>query len=139
MTLNVNGLRQEDKILLLGSFLVETRVGILILTETHLTKDEARTIRIPSYYVANECSLIPDRSQMRGGVVILAHKDIVTEELSNSDNQESEVEFPLYGCSVLAYLHDDNLGCIKVTGVYFPPKEAKTLAQVARITDSTGC
>ena len=65
ITLNVNGIRQDERKIALGTSIYETKVQIYILTETRLAKSEAREISYPSYVVANDSSLVPDQAKMR--------------------------------------------------------------------------
>ena len=135
ITLNVNGIRDDEKKLALGMFIHATKAQVYILTETHLTKEEARGLNYPSFWVANESSLVPDQAKMRGGVAILVHTDLGFQELPTCEYQESEVLPPLYSCSVLVHLLDGDLHHLRITGVYFPPKNVRELAQVARMTE----
>ena len=46
-------------------------------------------------------------------------KKVAFEELKLPENASDETRWPLYSCSVLVYLHDSNVECLKITGVYF--------------------
>ena len=68
--------------------------------------------------------------------MILVRAQAVIEELPIVEDKGSEVEPPLCSCSVLVSLLDYNVRCIKITGVYFPPKSAESMEQVSRLTAS---
>ena len=42
VTININGLREENNILHLGRMLYTLKIGICIVTETHLRKEELK-------------------------------------------------------------------------------------------------
>ena len=74
---------------------------------------------------------------MRGGVVILVRNDVTFLELPVEDHAATEVGRPLYSCSVLLLLQDGEVGALKLTGIYFPPKTVTSLGQVDRLTDAS--
>ena len=60
LTLNVNGIREEEKLLELGAFMAKVGADVYVLPETHLARKEARGRVFPAFQVANDCSLAPD-------------------------------------------------------------------------------
>ena len=105
LTINVNGLRDSRKFLAFEDFVARERPDILIVTETHLTKREARNLAIKSYLVITESSMPEDGPRVRGGVVILVRVGVTCEELVAEDTPA--LRMPLYSCAIIVYLNDD--------------------------------
>ena len=55
VSVNVNGVRAKKKRLLLAKFLEELKVGVCVLTETHLRKRDIGGLRIPVYHILGDC------------------------------------------------------------------------------------
>ena len=113
-------------------FTNETGAEIYVLTETRLAETKAGGLSLLPYYLANDSSFIPDVAGMRGvevAVAILIHRGVACEEVPRQKNREFAIPI---------YLYDNDVGCLETAGIYFPPKAARKLAQVARLTELKG-
>ena len=132
LALNIDGLREPGRVLALAAYAARAGADILIITETHLRSKEARALRVEGYEVVTEHSREPNLTKMCGGVVILARVGITCVELEKAP----QLALPLNSCSVLVYLHDNDLEALKITGVYLPPKGAMTFEKLNKLTNS---
>ena len=59
LALNVDGLREQDRLLASAAYAAKTGADILTITETHLRPREARALAVESYEVVAEQSREP--------------------------------------------------------------------------------
>ena len=132
LTINVDGIREPGKILALENFVAQELPDILIVTETHLTEKEARGLILAGYVAITESSMPRDGTRIRGGVAILAKIGVTCEELKEGEVQE--LALPLYSCTILVFLNDEDQRELKITGVYLPPKGGQTAEKLSVLT-----
>ena len=126
LSLNINGLRTEQKRTTLGKLLFDLQIGVCILTETHLRSEDLDNLSIPSYQiVADCCRPVPMGDKIAGGVLILVHIDLVADELPKLTGLLPHIEH----CSCMLYPTEDTATAMRVSGVYIPPPrgEGKSL------------
>ena len=99
MTINCNGLRSQRKKLALGSLLSLMKVGVCVVTESHLRPPKAKRLQIPGYkVVASFCRLAVGK-KIGGGVLILV-RTTLTAEVAYSQQSDRE---PIEACAVYLY------------------------------------
>ena len=126
-TLNVWGLRAAGKQEDLPNFLVEYRVHIGIITETHLLEPEAKDTVKPG------CTVLEADGKYthKGGVLIIADNAISSRPVPErlvTRKQEISV------CSCLIYPKRSTTSVLRVTGVYIPPSADATPAHLEFLT-----
>ena len=114
LTINVRGLREDQKVEELKQVLFDFQVGVGIITETHLSKKEADALNIPGFRVENSDARPDD---IYGGVCILVADSVVCTKLEDVPRPAQ----PVSACSVLLYPERRGDSCIRITGVYLPP------------------
>ena len=75
ITVNCNGIRKKYKRLILEKLLFDLNIGICVLTETHLRKQELDQVKFTSYIVVSESCRVA-RNKIGGGVLIMVHPKI---------------------------------------------------------------
>ena len=70
--------------------------------------------------------------------MILVRSDISFVELPAEEFGAIEVRPLLYGCPIMIYRCDEEIGAIKLTRAYIPPGAVTTLEQVRRLTQPFG-
>ena len=79
--INAYGLRTERQRTFLGKFLVDLKVGICFVTETHLRKRDLKKARYENYVLlADSCKPILVGERIAGGVLILVHANFTARE-----------------------------------------------------------
>ena len=130
LSLNINGLRTDQKRTTLGKLLFDLQVGVCILTETHLRLEELDYLTIPSYQiVADYCRPVPMGEKIAGGVLILVHIDLVADELPKLTGLLPHVEH----CSCMLYPTEDTATAMRVSGVYIPPPRTGRKVTLGRL------
>ena len=125
ISVNVNGVRTKKKRLLLEKLLEELKVGVCILTETHLRKRNLGGLRIPGYHVLGDyCREPPAGARIGGGVVILVYAGFSAERLDDTDR---ELLPYVEHCSVRFFPTTDPCTEMRITGVYIPPSQVSSL------------
>jgi hypothetical protein len=88
--INVNGLKNEPTIDCLKQMMLDEKIEILFLIETHLTVEKQKPLqrRFIEYdvFVKNRKSLKRKQYQQRGGIVCIAKKGTVTEDKTECDD-----------------------------------------------------
>ena len=139
VNINCNGLRSKRKKLALGSLLTLMKVGVCVVTESHLRLARVKSLQIPGYkVVANFCRLAPGR-KIGGGVVILV-KNTLTSEVAYSQQSDSEI---VEACAIYLYPPGGAVSRIKITGIYISPDNTKeltleTLQRLSALNTETG-
>ena len=118
LSLNINGLRTEQKRTTLGKLLFDLQIGVCVLTETHLRSEDLDDLSVTSYQiVADYCRPVPVGDKIAGGVLILVHIDLVADELPRLTGLLPHVEH----CPCMLYPTEDAATAMRVSGVYIPP------------------
>ena len=133
MTINMDGARPDtpNKITELGALLHQRAVDVCLISETHLRDDEAPRLKIADFEYANHCSREPEVVKICGGVAIYVRKGL----------HHKKVDFlprpadPMTTCSILLYVHDEQIKTLRVTAVYFPPMRSLRMEMVSMLTD----
>ena len=135
MTINIDGIRPEsqNKITELGALLHQRAVDVCLISETHLHDFEAPRLKIAGFEYANHCSRESEVIKICGGVAIFVRKGLHTRKL----DELPRPSLPLTACSVLLYVHDEQIKTLRVTAVYFPPKKSLKMEMVKMLTDPT--
>ena len=124
IALNINGLRTKRKKDLLEKLLEDLRVGVGIISETHLRKSDLKTIKYRNYHVvADYCRKTPVGEQIRGGVLIIVHNNFTTDSLPKNKKVRPTIE----SCSCRLYPTKNPITAIDVVGVYITPNNSKKL------------
>ena len=121
MCVNMNGLREKRKRILLGKPMRNLWAGICVVTETHLRKSDLNQLAYDNYHViANYCRPIPLGGRIGWGVVILDHGSLSVEVGKKLDELAPQVEH----CEVKPYLRSNETQIIRISGIYIPPAAA---------------
>ena len=68
LRINANGLRTKRRKTFLGRLLVDLKIGVCVVTETHLRKKDLRYLKYDDYVVlADSCRLVPEGDRIAGG------------------------------------------------------------------------
>ena len=122
LTINANGIRTKRQRAFLGKILVDLRIGICVVTETHLRIKELKRIRMNDYVVlADSCRPTPVGDHIGGGVVILVHANFTAEEIPEIGGLPEHLEH----CSIKFYPTANPKTATRISGVYISPTGAK--------------
>ena len=124
LNINVDGVRRKYKRLALLEILVEHRIDVCSVTESHLRKRELKRIKFEGYTIIGEhCRQNPGR--ITGGVLILVRNAVAAEVEPEPSpfGPRSCIE----ACSIMLYPTDQQETAIKITGVYISPKRTRAL------------
>ena len=122
--INANGIRTKRKRLMLHRLLRELKVGVGVITETHMRHRELRGLTFPDYYIGNEyCRSTPLGERIGGGVLILVNRGIVAEAITEVSDLTPIVE----RCAIRLFPTEDHDTEMRVTGVYITPANTGNL------------
>ena len=71
--LNCNGIRRREKRLQLGELRLTNRIGVAIITETHLRIEEVKRLHSSYHAVVNDSSRVTD-GKIGGGVLPMVRR-----------------------------------------------------------------
>ena len=132
MTLNVDGVRRQQKRTALGQYVsgLSPQPDIFIITETYLLEREVDWLRMDTYERANESCREAEVGQACGGVITMVKTGL---------RYEKEAELPnvgrsLNGCSIIVYPKQVEMTGLRVTGVYFTPAARASESGVRMLT-----
>ena len=117
LNLNVNGIRKRAKRIELAELLRKLKIGVCVLTETHLRKEECDRTHFKYYSIAAE-SCRKDAAHIGGGVMILVHHIYKSDKFEGCTINGDAIKH----CSVKFYLSSDPATALLITGVYMPPR-----------------
>ena len=124
MSINANGLRSPQKRALLSSLLRDLRVGVGIITETHLRQSDLAWVKCPGYnVVAHHCRRTPVGQRIDGGVLILVHVNFTTAKQPKIPRLAPTIE----SCTTKIFPTENPITALRVTGVYIPPGGVATI------------
>ena len=118
MRVNINGLRKEQKRILLGKLTYDIWAGVCVVTETHLKKADLGQLAYDNYRImADFCRPTPIGERIGRVVVILAHNS-----LSSEKGRELEAMGPQVArCEIKLCLSSIKTHAVRLSGIYVPP------------------
>ena len=129
-TINVRGLKSQAKVDSLCLLLEELEIDVCVVTETHMTEQEAKNLYIEGYEVQAECCR--PESSAGGGAIILMGFWI------DSDTIENQPTLPplLNACAAIIYPHCKEATGMRLTGVYFSPSAKMQAEDIKALMES---
>ena len=124
LTINANGIRARRQRTFLEKALVDLRIGVCVVTQTHLRRKDVKKIRINDYVVlADSCRPTPVGDHIGSGVVILVHANFAPEEIPEIEGLPEHLEH----CSIKFYPTANPKTVMRISGVYITPTGAEKL------------
>ena len=105
------------------------RVGVGIVTETHMRKAELGGLTFSDYYIRGElCRPTPQRGRIGMGVLILVHRGLTTEGVERS----KEIDAAQGHCVIRLSPAEDPCAEMRITGMFASPTKTGELEKFLR-------
>ena len=128
VTLNIGGLRSPYRVESLKEMIHQLKVGIAVITETHMLDDEMDALQIPGYELVHKYGV----SKFMGGVMILAGPQVNCRKLTSPPLLPA----PIDSCSCIVYPKRCEEQQMRLTGIYLPPSAEAIPSMLRTLTKS---
>ena len=122
MVIYCNGIRSRRKRMQLAELLFKLHIGVRVVTETHLRKEEMKQLKFLHYVVVNDFSRVA-AGKIGGGVLIMARNLSKASRCTLQMTESRRLEL----CSIKLFPTTSPLSTILLTGIYIPPKVTKDI------------